>query len=127
MNKSYVALVVLVALVGLFAAVRYTVPAQSSASLEGSQSPAKTFDLVIQNRKLISGPQVMKANQDDAVTINITVDEDEELHLHGYNLHVDLEKGKPGSLSFIASSSGRFPYELEHSSTEIGALEVQPK
>jgi len=65
--------------------------------------------------------------QGDNVTINITVDEDEELHLHGYDVHTDLQKGIPGSLSLVASSSGRFPFELEHSSTELGALEVQPQ
>ena len=123
MNKGYIAVVVLVAIVGLFAAFKYTSPSEAQTS----QPQAKTFDLVVQNRKLISGPSVLQVNQNDSVNINITVDEDEELHLHGYNLHVDLERGKPGSLSFVASSSGRFPYELEHSSTDIGALEVQPQ
>jgi hypothetical protein len=87
----------------------------------------KTFDLVVQNKKLISGSKVLSVQQNDNVTIHITADQDEELHLHGYDLHVDLKKGKPGTLSFVASSSGRFPYELEHSSTVIGALEVQPQ
>lgn len=63
----------------------------------------------------------------DNVEIKITVDEDEELHLHGYNKMVDLTSGKAGKLDFVANLTGRFPYELEHSKTEIGALEVSPK
>jgi hypothetical protein len=124
MNKISLGVIAVVAILGLFVAFKYTSPAQESTN---AMPQTKTFDLVVQNRKLVSGPSTLSVNQDDNVTINITVDEDEELHLHGYNLHVDLEKGKPGSLSFVASTSGRFPYELEHSSTEIGALEVQPK
>jgi len=127
MNKAYITLVALVALVGLFVAFKYTTPAHS-ASLAAETAPqTKTFDLAVQNRKLVSGPSTLQVNQGDNVTINITVDEDEELHLHGYNLHIDLQKGIPSSLTFTATSSGNFPYELEHSSTEIGALQVQPR
>jgi plastocyanin len=122
MKKSYLAVLALVAIVGALALFSDTAP--RSSTVEPQQ---KTFDLVVKNRKLVSGPSVLSVNQGDMVSIQITVDENEELHLHGYNLHIDLEKGIPGSLSFLASASGRFPYELEHSSTEIGALEVQPK
>jgi hypothetical protein len=85
----------------------------------------KTFDLVVENHTLVSGPSTLVVKQGDTVTINITVDESEELHLHGYDFTADLPTGK-GSLTFEASVSGRFPYELEQSKIEIGALEVQP-
>lgn len=96
------------------------------AETPASASTPKVFSLVVEKRRLVSGPYALEVRQGDQVTINITVDEPEELHLHGYDLHADLEKGKQGSLSFTASASGRFPYELENSKTEIGALEVQP-
>lgn len=105
----------------------------SSESTPSAQSPSaqnsnvKTFDLVVQNRKLVAGPDTLQVTEGDEVTINITADEDEELHLHGYDKSVDLEASKAASLTFTADKSGRFPYELEHSKTEIGALEVQPK
>jgi hypothetical protein len=126
MNKIYLAIVAIVAVVGFFVAFKYTSSASSNTQ-QLDQPQAKTFDLVVQKRKLVAGPSALSVTQNDNVTIKITVDEDEELHLHGYNLHIDLQKGEPGELSFVASSSGRFPYELEHSSTEIGALEVQPQ
>ena len=126
---------IVVAIALILAAIAFFAfrPAASNSSQTNRPEPTgtatsttKVFNLVVQNRTLVSGPSTLGVTQNDNVTINITVDENEELHLHGYNLHVDLEKGKPGSLSFVASTSGRFPYELEHSSTEIGALEVQP-
>jgi hypothetical protein len=82
---------------------------------------------MVKNRKLVSGPAILTAIQGDDVTIKITADEDEELHLHGYDKAVDLEKDKPAELHFTANLTGNFPYELEHSSTEIGSLQVQPK
>jgi hypothetical protein len=92
-----------------------------------SMQPTKTFELVVQNKKVISGGDTIKVMQGENVSIKITVDEDEELHLHGYNKMVNIEKGKPAMLEFVADKSGRFPYELEKSGTELGNLEVQPK
>jgi hypothetical protein len=115
--------IVFVAAGGFFWAFKSGPTASSS---ETQKSQQKVFNLVVQNRKLVAGSSTLSVTQGDHVTINITIDEAEELHLHGYDLHVDLQKNQPGSLSFIANASGRFPFELEHSSTELGALEVQP-
>ncbi len=100
---------------------------QPIASSSAQPSASKSFDLVVKNKKLVSGPETLKVTEGDQVTINITNDEVEELHLHGYDKSVDLEANKPAKLEFTANLTGRFPYELEKSKTEIGALEVQPK
>lgn len=92
------------------------------------QSPLPNiFELVIQGKKLVSGPATIKVNQGDEVTINISSDEAEVIHFHGYNQSLKLEPNTKATLSFTANLSGRFPFELENSNTEIGALEVQPK
>lgn len=92
-----------------------------------SETQTKKFELVVKDKKLISGPETLQVHQDDNIQITITANEDEELHLHGYDISVDLEKDKPATLSFKASLTGRFLYELEKSKIEIGALEVSPK
>lgn len=86
-----------------------------------------TYELIIQDKKLISGSATIKVTQGDEVTIKITSDEAEEFHVHAYDNSVELEPGKQATLTFTANLSGRFPFELENSKTEIGALEVQPK
>ena len=95
---------------------------------QGSITESKnTFNLVIKEKKVISGPTTIKINQGDEVTIKITSDEAEEFHVHAYDNSVELEPNKQATLTFTANLSGRFPFELENSKTEIGALEVQPK
>jgi hypothetical protein len=104
-------------------------PAASPARLQAavpSPSP-KTYELVVRGRKLVNGERSLQAKQGEELSIRITVDEAEELHLHGYNLKLDLSPGKPGTLTFLADKSGRFEYELEKSRTELGVLEVQPR
>lgn len=95
----------------------------------GGQSATNlnTFDLVIESKKVVSGPATIKVNQGDEVTIKITSDEAEEFHVHAYDNSVELEPNKEATLTFTADMSGRFPFELENSKTEIGVLEVQPK
>ena len=105
---------------------------QTSSPLSQNTSPtpepkAKTFELVISGKKLISGPVTVKVTEGDEVAIRITSDEPEELHLHGYDKSVDLEKNVPAELTFTANITGRFVYELEQSKTDLGALEVSPK
>jgi hypothetical protein len=87
----------------------------------------KLFQLRVEHRHLVSGPATLTVAQGDRVVIEVVVDEAEQLHLHGYNRMVTLAAGVPARLEFVADRSGRFDYELERSSTELGALEVQPR
>ena len=87
----------------------------------------QTFELVVKDKKLVSGPQVISVTQGTPVTLRITVDHHDELHLHGYDLTLKLPTAQAAELSFVADQSGRFEYELHHSHVDLGALEVQPR
>src|SRR4051812_3016189 len=125
--KIFIYLLVAVALVvGLFFVLKPKPSAAPSINSNSLISP-KNFALAVQNKKLVSGPETLQVNQGDEVNITITSDVAEELHLHGYDKSVELEKDKPATLSFTADISGRFVYELENSKVDIGVLEVLPK
>ncbi len=137
-NNLIYAGIAIVILIGLFYILRpkgsnpsSTTQMESNSSAQATSSAkaskVRIFDLVVKNKKLISGLETLMVTEGDQVTINITADEDEELHLHGYDKSVDLTSNTPAKLEFSANLTGRFPYELEKSKTEIGALEVQPK
>jgi hypothetical protein len=121
MNKklSIFLLLCVVLLVGLFILLK--------PHSQAAKPTARTFVLVVKNNKLISGPTVLNANQGDTVTIQITADVDGELHLHGYDKHIDFKKNLPDKLTLKTDIAGHFVYELEDTKTEIGALDVQPK
>lgn len=102
-------------------------PKPTANNQKVSRPKTDTVILVVTNRKLVNGPETIRATENDTVTIKITVDEDEELHLHGYDKSIDLEKDKQRTLSFKADMTGRFPYELEKHKIDLGNLEVLPK
>lgn len=102
-----------------------TTPTQVASPTSGSN--IKTFELVIKNKKILTGPDTIKVNKGDKITIKVTADEAEEFHVHAYDKSIGLEPNTQATLTFTANLSGRFPFELEKSKTELGALEVQPK
>lgn len=58
------------------------------------------------------------------LVINTTADVAEEVHVHGYDLFLDLEPGATGSLSFVADIPGIFEVEFERSVTFAFELAV---
>ena len=84
-------------------------------------------DIVVRRGRRISGPSVIKVKQGDNVTLRITNDAVDELHLHGYNLQVPVMPETPAVLQFTAKLSGRFTFELHKTELELGAVEVYPK
>lgn len=110
------------------AAIAGTVEAGAVAAPPAPTGPVpQTFELVVKDKKLVSGPQVISVAQDTPVTLRITVDHHDELHLHGYDLTLKLPTAQAAELSFVADRSGRFEYELHHSHVDLGVLEVQPR
>jgi hypothetical protein len=66
--------------------------------------------------------QVKKGQQ---VTLRVTSDVADEVHLHGYNKKIDLVAGKPGDLTFTADSAGVFEVELEKKGVKLLELEIK--
>ncbi|MFI4979747.1 MAG: hypothetical protein ACHQIO_05315 [Nevskiales bacterium] len=87
----------------------------------------QVYSVVVSKGRRVSGPERIQLHTGDAVVIEVTSDQPDELHLHGYDLHLKLLPGEPGHLSFTANLSGRFDYELHRAQLELGALEVLPQ
>lgn len=62
--------------------------------------------------------------RDAEVHLTVTSDVADEVHLHGYDLSVDLEEGVAGSIDFTADVAGIFEIELEASTLHLIDLEV---
>ncbi len=98
----------------------------SSTPSVPSAPATKEFTLNVVGKKLTEGTNTLSVKEGDTVTLHITCDEAEELHLHGYDRSVDLEPNTLETLTFVANVTGRFPFELEKSKTELGVVEVYP-
>lgn len=89
--------------------------------------PERTFSLTIKNNAVIAPEKTLTVTEGEKVVVTITADTDEELHIHGYDLEVPLQKNIPKQITFTATLTGSFPIELHHAEAEIALLQVQPK
>ena len=109
----------------LLALVTLALPVPGNAS-------ERRFSLLIHDGALEGAEETIRVEQGDAVTLEFTSDQPIELHLHGYDLTLDLQAGEPALLQFTASFSGRFPVEAHaseggHHHGPLLYLEVYPQ
>lgn len=118
-----VALLVLLALGGLFFALR---PDSGRSGADGSgEARTETFDVSIEGGAM--NPEEVSVSEGDRVTLRLTSDEPVELHVHGYDLEKEVTPGEPTTLSFEADLTGRFEVEDHDKETALGVLLVRPR
>ena len=106
-------------------------PAASSSSR--SAPPSGTTDSVPSQRIEVSvtGAQVtgdtgrVPVAAGTSVTLVITSDVADEVHVHGYDLTADLVPGQPAELPFDATIPGVFEVELHEAGTVVLSLQVR--
>jgi anion-transporting ArsA/GET3 family ATPase len=132
MRKLISLLITAVVLAGLWLALKPPViePNQAQPAIPQTTTEpaaAKPARLVLEiSNAVVNGPAAFKVQQDEVVDIQITSDEADEVHLHGYDLHAELQPGIAAHLRFTADKSGRFELELHRRHHSIGVLEVYP-
>jgi hypothetical protein len=78
------------------------------------------------NAKPEGGVKKLEFKKGDQVNFKVVSDTADEIHVHGYDLMKDVEKGGSVSFSFKASIDGRFVVELEDHKQQIAELDVTP-
>lgn len=91
----------------------------------GQQAGGKnvTFNLTVTGAKSMS-PSDITAHKSDNITINVASDTTGEVHLHGYDIHVETVAGQVVTHTFRAINTGNFEIEWESTSTHLGSLVV---
>jgi hypothetical protein len=94
----------------------------------GRPAEHRTFALTVQSTTMT--PSTLVAYGGDTVTIEVTADRTEELHLHGYDFFFDMQPGETQVKTFPADKQGAFTIEIEGSTltngTRLGELDVYP-
>ncbi len=129
MNKRHtvIAIVALLVGIGLGVLLGKAEPAVAPSPSETTSEVAlsHTFMFVVENGSL-RGDKRPRANEGDRIILQIISDRADEFHLHGYDKSVELSAFATATLEFDANIAGRFPFELERSHAELGAIEISP-
>jgi hypothetical protein len=73
----------------------------------------------------VQGGGRKQVEKDEPITIRVTSDTADELHVHGYDLKANLAAGVPGEITFTPNAAGVFEIELEHHGLHLLELEVR--
>ncbi len=93
------------------AALAFALGGLASAVPTQADAAQQTLSFTIDDRRLRAEPETVKVRQGDDVTLRWYCDHPIELHLHGYDIEVNVSPAAPGVMAFKASIAGRFPVE----------------
>ena len=109
----------------MFVALAKTCKAQSTGE------EVRRFELRIENGRLTNAVKTLQVRRGDAVELIWSADRQIVLHLHGYDIEIDVAPDHPTSLGFTANATGRFPIEIHskepHKQRPLAYIEVQPR
>src|SRR3954471_5677483 len=100
----------------------------STSTATSTSTPAvpasQTINVV--NGQPQGGVKTVTFKKGDQAVLKVNSDTADEIHVHGYDLKKDVEKGGSVTFTFKATIDGRFEVELENAGTQIANLEVTP-
>ncbi|MGZ4506067.1 MAG: cupredoxin domain-containing protein [Blastococcus sp.] len=104
-------------------------PAAGSTSSSGSASGAsdaatQRLEVTVAHGKASGNTGRVKVATGTAVTLVVTSDTADEVHVHGYDIEKELAPGKPTTLRFTADVPGVFEVELHKANLVILRLQV---
>jgi len=85
----------------------------------------KVIDIRIVGGKPVGGIKRVTVERPDLVDLVVHSDVADEVHLHGYDLHQDVEAGGTARIRFQAKIQGVFEAELENRKLQILELTVK--
>ena len=92
----------------------------------GDEPGDGVIELTIKGGNVEGGVRRETVKQNAQVTLRVTSDVADELHVHTYDLRVDLVPGQSSDLTFLAKIPGVFEVELEGRHKKVLELEVRP-
>lgn len=103
---------------------------QTAFAQEDSQG---VIEVRIENRTVVEPAEAIRISEGDTIELRWTSDEAVEIHLHGYDMKIDVRPNEPAAMVIEAYATGRFPLtshgwgEGGHGHDALTYLEVYPR
>jgi hypothetical protein len=95
-------------------------PVAGSPGLAAETAKPIRISVPIKKRSLANQLQKdIRITQGDVLELVFTTDESAELHLHGYDIYLNVEPGTPGVMRVDAKIAGRFPLESHRFGSDV--------
>ena len=103
--------------------------ATAGLGVPGQAQETRSFTLDIRGGRITRDKRTARVKEGDRVELRWTADKAVELHLHGYDIRLNVAPGAPRTMSFDAYAAGRFPVGIHGGGSHgnIFYLEVHPR
>lgn len=98
---------------------------EKATTQEESKKPTVPT-IVIRNGEPVGGVQELEYNAGDQIRFQVSSNQADEVHVHGYDVEEEIPAGGSATLAFPADIEGIFEVELHGSETQIAELRVNP-
>ena len=85
----------------------------TTATAAAPEPVGTVLEVVVSGGAVEGGARDEQVSVGDEVTIRVTADVADEIHVHGYDLFAETVPGQPSDLTFVADIPGQFEVELE--------------
>jgi hypothetical protein len=103
-----------------------SVPTTVARPSDSTAAPARTvLAVTVRGGSVVEGGSRQRATLNEAVTIRVTSDVADEVHVHGYEKKFPVAAGQTGEVTFNANIPGVFEIEFERSHKQLFTLEVR--
>jgi len=86
---------------------------------------ATVLSVTVRNGSVVEGASRQRATFGQPVTVRVTSDVADEVHVHGYDKTVPVAAGRTAEVTFVANIPGVFEVEFEKSHKVLFSLEVR--
>ena len=87
--------------------------------------PVTVVAVTMRGGSVVDGTSRQRATLNQPVTVRVTSDVADQVHVHGYDKRVDVSAGATGAVTFLANIPGVFEVEFEKSGKLLFTLEVR--
>jgi FtsP/CotA-like multicopper oxidase with cupredoxin domain len=98
---------------------------QQTTTTDAAPQPV-VEQIVVKGGQPDGGLKKISVKKGERVEIDVTADEADEAHLHGYDIEKELQPGKAAKFRFTADLEGVFELELHHAGTQLAKITVRP-
>ena len=104
-----------------------TVPSQTS-SASGEVSPGasgRTLTVTVSGKKVTPPPSTVEIRVGEKLTLTVTDDHDNVLHIHGFDIEEDLVAGRPLTVTLTGKQPGTYEVETHHPELRLLKIAVR--
>ena len=97
----------------------------SAGPTTSSATAATVLGVTVRGGSVVDGASRQRATLGQPVTVRVTSDVADEVHVHGYDKTVPVAAGRTAEVTFVANIPGVFEVEFEKSHKVLFSLEVR--